>query len=99
MEPLESQPQFSAWQIVILLLLLLMTTVGQSILSWLFPGMQQLLNNGIMQVLVPLSCLGLVVILFEQWGVIKLKPNLINSGLTLPLLASFALLYPLLSYF
>ncbi|MCC5824643.1 hypothetical protein [Alkalimonas sp.] len=99
MEPLESQPQFSAWQIIVLLLLLLMTTVGQSIISWLFPGLQQLLNSATMQVLVPLFSLGLVVILFEQWGVIRLKPYLMNSGLTLPLLASFALLYPLLSYF
>lgn len=99
MEPLESQPQFSAWQIVILLIMLFMTTLGVSIIGWLFPSLQHLLSSDTLQVLLPLFSLGLIVILFEQWGVIRVKPYLMNSGLTLPLLASFALLYPLLSYF
>ncbi|MCC5851841.1 MAG: hypothetical protein JJU30_03350 [Alkalimonas sp.] len=99
MEPLESQPQFSAWQIVILLLLLLVTTVGLPMISWLFPAVGMLLDSATIQVLIPLASLGLVIFLFEQWGMVQLKPYLMSSGLTLPLLASFALLYPLLSYF
>lgn len=99
MEPLESQPQFTAWHIVLLLLLLFLTTVGEPIATWLFPGLEQAFHSTSLQILMPLCGLGLIVLLFEQWGVIRLKTVLMNTGLTLPLIASFALLYPLLSYF
>lgn len=99
MDPLKSQPHFSAWQVVLLLCLLVLTTLGQGILLWLFPQFSSLLNTSTVQIIIPLSCLGFMVLLFEQWEVIHLKPFFINSGLTMPLLASFALLYPLISYF
>lgn len=99
MEPLQSQPQFSAWQIIILLLLLVLTTLGQPMLLWLFPALNSLVSTQSLQIAFPLLGIGCVTLLFEQWGVIQIKPYFINSGLTLPLLASFALLYPLLSYF
>lgn len=99
MEPLKSLPQFSAWQILTLVCLFIVTTLGHTLLYWLFPQLGTIINTATMQVLIPLGCIGLMLLFFEQWGVIELKPFFSNSGLTMPLLASFALLYPLLSYF
>jgi hypothetical protein len=99
MEPLQSQPQFSAWQIIILLLLLVLTTLGQPLVMWLFPMLSVLISEHTLQILFPLVGIGFITLLFEQWGVIQMRPYFMNSGLTLPLLASFALLYPLISYF
>lgn len=99
MEPLQSQPQFSAWQIIVLLFLLVLTTLGQPLVIWLFPVSNVLVSEQTLQILFPLIGMGCITLLFEQWGIIQMRPYFMNSGLTLPLLASFALLYPLLSYF